>query len=266
MINLLQRRSVYNRYKIGLVVLILCFLLFLVRPPFVEASDTGWDSALTSIDQLHDSFSALELTNKQDKHQIQVLRKQNNEKLKEINIQVQLIDKVKLDKLKTEADKSQKKFAPLLAEYTDIGKKATEARKRKDHKSVLLFELKRNRMKASVLAARQEIMLKKDALTIAKKQASEKTKIVKDILVPVQTLKKQITAENKKITDFNKQRIAADKRYKAAVKQGDAVKTAAELRLIIGDLSQIHASQNKINEWETMIRTTIYAAEAKLPK
>ncbi|WP_233147122.1 coiled-coil domain-containing protein 22 [Paenibacillus selenitireducens] len=263
---MLQRRSTNNRYKIGLVVLILSFLLLLVRPSFVEASDTGWDGALTTIDQLHDSFSALELTNKQNKQQIQVLRKQNNEKLKEINIQVQLIDKVKLDKLKTEADKSQKKYAPLLAEYTDLSKKTTEARKRKDHKSVLLFELKRNRMKASVHAARQEIMLKKDALTAAQKQATAKSKIVKDILVPVQSIKKQITAENKKITDFNKQRIAADKRYKAAVKQGDAVEAASELRLIVGALSQIHASQNKIYEWETMIRSAIYAAEAKLPK
>ena len=266
MIDLLQRRRVSNRYKIGPVVLIVCFLLFLVSPPIAGASNTEWDSALTSIDQLHDNLSALELTNKQEKLQIQALRKQNNEKLKEVNIQVRLIDKVKLDRLKMESDKSQKKFAPLFADYTDIGKKATEARKRKDLKSVLLFELKRNRMKASVLAARQEIKLKKDALTTAKKHASEKTKIVKDILVPVQTLKKQITTESKKIIEFNKQRIAADKRYKAAVKQGDAAMTAVELRSIVGVLSQIHESQNKINEWETIIRSAINAAEAKLPK
>ncbi|MGM1049724.1 MAG: hypothetical protein ACQEXX_26815 [Bacillota bacterium] len=263
---MLQRRSKYNRYISVLVILTLCFLLLVARPPYVEASNTGWDAALTSIEQLHDSFTALELANKQDKQQIQVLRKQNNDKLKEINSKVQLIDKVKLDKLKTEVDQTQKKYAPLLAEYTDLGKKATEARKRKDRKSVLLYDLKRNRIKASANAARQEIKLKRDALTAAKKQAAAKAKIVKDALVPVQTLKKQITAENKKITDINKNKVAANKRYKTAVKQGDAVKAAAELKRIVDDVNQIHALQKKIFEWERNIRSTIHAAEAKLSK
>ncbi|MGG4345755.1 hypothetical protein [Paenibacillus lautus] len=260
---MLQRRR-KNRYISGLVVLIMCFL-FVARPLYAEASNTGWDAALTSIDELYDNFTALELANKQDKQQIQVLRKQNNDKLKEINSKVQLIDKVKLDKLKTEADQTQKKYAPLLAEYTDLGKKVTEARKRKDRKSVLLYDLKRNRIKASANAARQEIKLKKDALTAAKKQAAAKAKIVKDALLPVQPLKKQITAENKKITDFNKNKNEVNKRYKAAVKEGDAVKAAAELKRIVDDANQIHAIQKKTLDWERDIRSLLQAAENKLP-
>ncbi|MGG3306709.1 hypothetical protein ABER23_04700 [Paenibacillus lautus] len=261
---LLQRKR-KNRYINSLVVLIMFFLL-VARPHYAEASNTGWDAALTNIDQLYDNFTALELANKQDKQQIQVLRKQNNDKLKEINSKVQLIDKVKLDKLKTEADQTQKKYAPILAEYTDLGKKATEARKRKDRKSALLYDLKRNRIKGAVNTARQEIKLKKDALTAAKKQAAAKAKIVKDALLPVQTLKKQITAENKKITDFNKNKNEVNKRYKAAVKEGDAVKAAAELKRIVDDANQIHALQKKIFEWEGNIRSTIHVADAKLSK
>ncbi|MGG4103205.1 hypothetical protein AAXB25_04685 [Paenibacillus lautus] len=261
---LLRRRK--NRYINSLVVLLIMFFLLVARPLYAEASNTGWDAALTSIDQLYDNFTALELANKQDKQQIQVLRKQNNDKLKEINSKVQLIDKVKLDKLKTEADQTQKKYAPMLAEYTDLGKKAAEARKRKDRKSALLYDLKRNRIKASANAARQEIKLKKDALTAAKKQAAAKAKIVKDALLPVQSLKKQITAENKKITDFNKNKNEVNKRYKTAVKEGDAVKAAAELKRIVDDANQIHALQKKIFEWEGDIRSAIHAADAKLSK
>lgn len=261
---MLQRRR-KNRYINSLVVLIMFFLL-VARPLYAEASNTGWNAALTSIDQLYDNFTALELANKQDKQQIQVLRKQNNDKLKEINSKVQLIDKVMLDKLKTEADQTQKKYAPMLAEFTDLGKKATEARKRKDRKSALLYDLKRNRIKGAVNTARQEIKLKKDALTAAKKQAAAKAKIVKDALLPVQTLKKQIIAENKKITDFNKNKNEVNKRYKAAVKEGDAVKAAAELKRIVDDANQIHALQKKIFEWEGNIRSTIHAADAKLSK
>lgn len=262
---MLQRVNKYNGFLVRLVVLVMCLLL-IVKPSYVEASDHGWDAAFSSIEQLHDSFTSMESVNKQDKQQIQMLRKQNNEKLKEINTQIQLIDKVKLDKLKSETDQVQKKYAPLLSQYTDLGKKATEARKRKNQKSALLLDLKRNRIKASAHAARQEIKKKKDALTAAKKQATAKAKIVKDTLAPVQTIKKQITSENKKISDINQNKMAANKQYKAAVKQGDAVKAAVELKLIIANLNQIHASQKKIYDWEENIRKIIYAAEARLPR
>ncbi|WP_162487621.1 TrbC/VirB2 family protein [Paenibacillus sp. LC231] len=257
-----QRRT--KRYINALVVLVICFLL-VASPAYAEASNTGWNAALTSIDQLHDSLTSLELANKQDKQSIQALRKQNNEKLKEINAKIKLIAKVKLDKLKAEADQSQNKYAPLLAEYTDLGKKLTEARKRKDRKSVLLYDLKRNRIKGAANVARQEIKLKKDVFTAAKKQAAAKAKIVKDALLPVQTLKKQITAENKKITDFNKNINEVNKRYKAAVKQGDAVDAAAYLKRIVDSTNQIHALQVKTLEWERNIRSLLQAAENKLP-
>ncbi|GIO96013.1 hypothetical protein J14TS5_10990 [Paenibacillus lautus] len=260
---MLQRRRT-KRYINALAVLVICFLL-VTRPAYAEASNTGWDAALTTMDQLHDSLTSLGLANKQVKQQIQVLRQQNNDKLKEINSKVKLIDKVKLDKLKTEADQIQNKYAPLLAEYTDLGKKATEARKRKDRKSVLLYDLKRNRIKGAVNAARQEIKSKKDALTAAKKQAAAKARIVKDALLPVQTLKKQITAENKKITDFNKNINVVNKRYRAAVKQGDAVEAATYLKLIVDNTNQIHALQMKTLEWERNIRSLLQAAENKLP-
>ncbi|KKO52493.1 hypothetical protein [Paenibacillus sp. DMB20] len=195
-----------------------------------------------------------------------MLRKLNTDNLKEIHSKLKLIDKEKLDKLKSEADHARKKYEPLLAEYTDLGKKAAEARKRKDRKSAVMFDLKRNRIKASANAARQEIKVKRDALTAAKKLASAKVKAVKEALVPVQALKKQITAENKKISDYNKNRIASDKRYKSAVKLGDAIMAAAELRQIVGYLGSVQSSQKSIYEWESGIRKTIQAAESKLPR
>ena len=262
---MLKRRSGYKRYLNGFVMLSMCLLL-MARPAVAEASNPGWDAALVTIDQLHDSFSMLEFSNKQDKQQTQVLRKQNNDRLKETNLKIQLIDKSKLDKLKSEADQAQHKYGPLLKEYTELGKKASAARKSKNTKSALLFDLKRNRIKASVDSARQEIKMKKDALSSAKKQAAAKIKIVKDALIPVQTLKKQITAENKKITESNKSRIAADKSYKTAVKRGDALTVVAEMRTIIEELGRIRTSQKKIYDWEVNIKNAIYAAEGKLPK
>ena len=69
MIVLLKQRR--TKWHINaLAVLIICFLL-VVSPAYAEASNTGWDVALTSIDQLHDSLTSLELANKQDKQSIQ---------------------------------------------------------------------------------------------------------------------------------------------------------------------------------------------------
>lgn len=262
----MKRRSKHHSYMIWSGLVLMCFLLFVGKPTYAEAAGSGWDDALTSIDQLYDSLIMLETSNKQVKQQTSDLRKRNNDKLKEINKQVQLIDKVKLDKLKSDAEQAQKKYAPLLAEYTELGKKATEARKSKNKKSALMYDLKRNRIKASVTAARLEIKVKRDALTAAKKQATAKAKVVKDALAPVGTHKKQVTEENKRVTEANQRRITADKRYKTAIKQGDAVSAAIELRMITGELNRIQTSLKKVYDWEGNIRNTLHTAEGKLPR
>ncbi|MBD8499735.1 hypothetical protein [Paenibacillus arenosi] len=252
-------------YAKGLVAVCLLLLMLVFSPGHVTASSVGWEAALSTVEQLHDSLSALELANQLDKQKIQLLRKQNNEKRKEVDRRIKLIDKIKLDQLQSEAERSQKQHAPLLAKYTELGKKASEARKRKDKKSVLRYELERNRIKASVSAARHEIKQKKDTLTSVKKQAYTKAKQVRGSLEPIQTIKKQITAENKQITDIHsKNKSEANKRYRSAIKHGNAVTAAIELNLIVAELGRIHASQNKIYKWEGNIRNLIQAAEAKL--
>ncbi|WP_054955095.1 hypothetical protein [Paenibacillus dakarensis] len=256
-------KQLFYMFCIGILLTI--SLVFAIRPHYAAASSTGWDEALKNIDQLYDSLVVLETSNKLVKQQTLELRKQNNDKLKAINERIKLIDKVRIDNLNEDVLLAQKKHAPLLTEYDDLGKKAAAARKSKNTKSALMYDLKRNRIKGSAAAARQEIKGKKDALAAVKKQASAKSKVVKDALLPVQSLKKQITAENKKIADANKVRISADKRYKAAIKQGNAITAALELKLITGELSRIQAFQKKIFEWEGSIRNTIRLAESKLP-
>ncbi|WP_223069772.1 hypothetical protein [Paenibacillus caui] len=227
---------------------------------------SGWNNALSSIDGLYDSFTALESIIRLEKQEIQALRSKNNDQLKALNAKIKMIDKAKIDRLKLEAEQAQKKNAPLLKEYAALGKQAAEARKRKDKKAADLLDLKRNKLKASVEAARLENRLKNEALSEAKKQATAKAKVVKDALAPVQTLKKQITAENKKITSANKSMTAAGKRYRAAVKQGNAIAAAAEMTLMYGELGHIHASLKNIYGWEGQIASMLRAAEAKLPK
>ncbi|MGN7166133.1 hypothetical protein ACTHSJ_09795 [Paenibacillus cellulositrophicus] len=255
-------------WKNSLLTVLCCTVaLFMLGPSKADAaSDSAWDAALQSIGVLHDSYKALDEANKLKKQQIQVLRKQNDDRLKSVNAKVQGIDKAKIDKLKSEADQAQKKYQPLLNEYTDLGKKAADARKRKDQKAALQYDLKRNQIKASASAARAEIKSRKDALAAAKKEASAKAKAVKDTLAQVQTLKKQVTAENKKITAANSTRSASDKRYKAAIKLGNAITATAELTVMYKELGKISASLNQIYQWEKQIDSVIRTAETKLPK
>ena len=261
MFNKSSKNMLWRKWILVLVLLIAshgtCFT--------VQASSTGWDAAFTTIDQMYDSLTYLESVNKSEKLQIQNLRKQNNDKLKAINEKIKLIDRDKLNRLQSDSDQTEKKYASLLSEYSELGKKASEARKRKDQKSALLYDLKRNRIKASVTNAKQEIKSRKDALAAAKKQTAAKAKLVKDALLPVQSIKKQITAENKVISSRNKDKSAADKQYKTAVKLGDAVSAAAHLNQMIQSLSQIQASQSQIYQWEKSIAQHLKLAEGKLP-
>ncbi|WP_435923988.1 hypothetical protein [Paenibacillus sp. DYY-L-2] len=261
-----NRLSKPNRTRVIVLSAFLCLVLFIAGTTPAQASDSGWgEEEIANIEQLYDSSDSLESVNTQVKQQIQSLRKQNNEKLKSIQAQIRLIDKTKLDQLKLLSDQTQKKYAPLLAEYTELGKKAAEARKRKDKKAALIFDLKRNRIKASVTLARQEIKSKKDALAAAKSQASAKAKPAKEALKEVTPLKQQITAENKRVSASNKAKSAAQQRYKEAVKKGDATAVAEELGGIVGTLSEIQASQKRICAWEQSIANILKSAEAKLP-
>ncbi|MGG3743540.1 hypothetical protein [Paenibacillus chibensis] len=262
---MLKLKSYCNRGKTWTLILMMCFIMILSGPAMTSAANSDWDTAIAGIGQLHDAFSALELENKTEKLRIQELSRQNNAKLKSIQTSVQQIDKTKLDQLKSQAELAQKKYAPLLTEYAELGKKAAEARKRKDGKSALLYDLKRNRIKASVTNARSEIKSRQDAYASAKKQATAKAKVVKDILAGIQPLKKQVTAENSHITGRNQAKTAAEKRYKAAVKEGNAVSAAAELKIMVEELQRIRDSQTKIMQWEKAMKEILRRAEVKLP-
>ncbi|NGZ77112.1 coiled-coil domain-containing protein [Saccharibacillus alkalitolerans] len=257
-----SRRPV--RFFALLLSLILAVSLALPQGSTHAAGD-AWASALSGIESLYDGYTALETANKIEKLDIQSLRKDSAERLKAVNAAVKGIDKSKIDRLAAEAAALKTKHAALIAQYGDLGRQAAEARKRKDKKNADLLDLKRNKLKPSVDAAKLEIKSAKEALDGAKKQAAAKAKTVKDALAPVAALKKQVTAENKTIAAFNKTRAASYKRYRASVKAGNAITAAAEITLMYAQLGKIHASQQKIYGWEKQISAAIKSAAAKLP-
>ncbi len=229
------------------------------------AAGDGWTAALSSIEMLYDGYTALETANKIEKQGIQSLRKDSEARLHTLNAAIKTIDKAKVDRLTADAAAVRSKHAALLKQYSDLGKQAAEARKRKDKKNADVLDLKRNKLKPSVDAAKSEIKHAKEALASAKKQAAAKAKTIRDALAPVTALKKQVTAENKSIAAYNQTRAASYKRYRAAVKSGAAITAAAELTLMYTQLDKIHVSQQRIYGWEKQILAAVQAAAAKLP-
>lgn len=240
--------------------------ILLIMPMQAQAAEGGWNGALTQIEQLHSGFTMLEAGIKLGGAEIRALRKENNNALKAVHTQIQAIDQGEIKRLTAVLKQAEEKHAPLLKEYTELGKQATVARKAKDAKQVLLLDLKRNKLKASATAARADIKLKRDALAAAKKQAVAKAKLVKDTLIPVQTLKKEIAAVNKSVSAAEKIRSDANKRYKAAIKQGDATVVMTEMQVVYNQMVKIRDSQSKLYRSEEQIAALIRTAESKLPK
>lgn len=256
-----------NRLVHRLTPLLLIVALVFSFPASGRASSAGdvWAAALSGIDALYDGYTALETANKIEKQAIQALRKDNEARLKTVNAAVKAIDKAKIDRLTADAAAAQNRHAALLKQYGDLGKQASDARKRKDKKNADLLDLQRNKLKPSVDAAKSEIAKAKEALASAKKQAAAKAQVVKNALTPVTALKKQVTAENKTIAAYNKTRAASYKRYRSSIKSGGAITAAAELTLMYTQLNKIHASQQKIYGWEKQIAAAIQSAAAKIP-
>lgn len=233
--------------------------------PLVSATDR-WDTALVQVDMVYDDVATLKVTTSSETKRIQDQRTKNNALLKQLNVKITAIDVEWIKKLQLEADQTRKKHTPLLEQYTTLSKQASAAKKNKNKKLADLLDLKRNKLRASVEAARNDIKAKNAALSIAKKHRATKVKVVKDALAPVQVYKKKITAENKTIAAIKQIYSAAEKRYRASVKQGNAITAAADITLMYEQMVIIHTSLQKVDDWEKQIAQTIVIAESKLPK
>ncbi|WP_161487833.1 hypothetical protein [Paenibacillus glacialis] len=239
--------------------------LLQVNVPQVHASDR-WDTALAQIDIVYDDVTALKVTTLSETQHIQEQRTKNTDALKLVNVKITAIDVEWIKKLQIELDQTLRKHTPLLEQYTTLSKQASAAKQNKNKKLSDLLDLKRNKLRASVEAARTDIKVKKAALSTAKKQRATKVKVVKDALAPVQNFKKQITAENKTIAAIRQIYSAAEKSYKASVKEGNAVTAADNITLMYEQMVLIHTSLQKVYDWEKQIAQTIVIAESKLPK
>ncbi|MDP4099276.1 hypothetical protein OIN60_21405 [Paenibacillus sp. P96] len=231
----------------------------------LPAQADSWEAALDGIDAVYDDVTELEALIKLESKQTQTLRQKNNDSLQALNKDIQAIDAALIARLTGEVKQIEQKHAALLSQYSSLSKQAAAARKQKNTKAAALLDLKRNNLKPSYTQAKAEIKAKKDALTAAKKQATTKKKAVKDALLPVTALKKQITAENKVIADARKSKTAANKKYRSAVKIGDAVTALTQMMVVYDQLARIHTSQQKTYTWEKKIAEGLAAAEAKLP-
>lgn len=248
----------------GAVFMLIVMYMLLIGNTKVIAADE-WDEALSGISKLHNNYIALQGAVKLDTQKIQQLRKENNAGLKLVNTKVQGINQELLQRLTKDVELVRKKHAPILEQYASLTKQYTAAKKAKDYKTATLLDLKRNRIKATVIAARNEIKVKTGALTAAKKNTANIVKLIKDQLISVPILKKQITAENKTLSMLQKKRSEADVSYKAAVKQGDAIAAITQMKISYSLMEEIHTAQLKIYGWEQHITRSIRAAETKLP-
>ncbi|WP_017812011.1 hypothetical protein [Paenibacillus shenyangensis] len=262
--TIVKRKRFSTHWRSGLLSIGLTLILLTSLLPAGHAYADNWTTAVNGIEAVYDGVASLESVIQLENQQTQTLRKQNNSRLQIVNARIKDIDKAKLAALKTAVTQIEQKYAPLFSEYGELGKQAAAARKQKNTKKVEVISLKRNKMKAEVTAARTEIKQKKAALTQARKETAARKKTVKEALAPVQTVKKQITAENKIISTYKKSRSAARKSYHAAVKRGDAISAAAYLTVVYNKLGAIHASQQKMYNWEQQITTIIKTAESRL--
>lgn len=264
--NSSSTRSWNSGYLRCLICLLILMTILAVQvPPRAEAA-SDWDSALEDIHSLYSDYIGLQKTIKAENLRIQTLRKQNNSDLSAINSRLKATDADLLSRLKAEAEAAQKKHAPLLEQYSLLGKQATAARKANNLKSATILEIKRNKLKTAATAARAEVKSKTTALSEARALTAAKTKSAKDALAPIIVLKKQITAESKEVSTLQTVRSAADKRYKAAVKLGDAVTAAAEMKISYATMIDIRSKGQQIYTWEQKITAVLRSAEAMLPK
>ncbi len=257
-----RRFSYFHVHK--LILASLCALLLLSCVPFTSVQAADQSSTMAGIDTLYDTITALERVLELQNVQIRALRQQNNAQLKSVQERIRNLDMNRLATMKSALQQLENKVAPLFKRYTDLSSKIAAARKKKDNRSVQSLLLERNAIQSQVDAARIELKNKRAELATARKTSTHRKQQLRSLLQPVQTLKKQITAENKAITSAWKIRTASRKSYHAAVRQGNPVTAFAHLTVVYKQLSQVQTSRQKVYSWEQQITRTIQSVTAQV--
>ncbi|MFD1885543.1 hypothetical protein [Paenibacillus wenxiniae] len=246
-----------------LILTSVCIVMLLTYMPLHSAQAASSNSAISNIDTLYDSITALERVLELQNVQIRALREQNNAALKAVQERIRKLDTTRLATMKATLKQLENQHAPLLQHYADLGKQIANARKQKNDRLVQSLLLERNRIQAQFVAARTELQNKRTELAAARQASTVRKQQLRNLLQPVQTLKKQITSENKAITSAWKVRTAARKSYHAAVRQGNAVAALVHLTVVYKQLGQIQTSRQNILHWEQQINKTIQTVASR---
>lgn len=227
-----------------------------------KTAESAGVAAGNRINKQYDDFMSTQKQTLELDNKISGLHYDNELRITETRKTMKEIGTAQIRTLEESVTSAKRKYQPLFDSYTSLNRRITLARKLKDKNLNKLLQTQADIMKTAVSLARQDIRLKQNALSAAKKDKTTKTAKVRSVLNEINLQKTKIRAERSKISTTNKLLSTEWKNFKSAIKKRDADRTLDILGRLQVLSGQILTGKNNIYRQELKISGIIQKANA----
>ncbi|MDQ0113941.1 hypothetical protein [Paenibacillus harenae] len=172
---------------------------------------------------------------------------------------IKQVDAAKLEKLKSEADKTREKYADLFELYDKMYSQLRLAKSIDSKTAVALLKPQVDSLKIAVAIARDDIRGKDAAYKAAKTAAAKKIAAYKKTLEGIESYESKIKTAKATNSSTKKLFDAEARIVKDALKKGDSKRTLGSLSKLLAYSKQINEQKAKIYSFEGQITAIITA-------
>lgn len=269
-----------KRKSVSLVVILLIVALCL---PFAGTAGAVVSISATTKKALDKTIASAdsELKNKLNKQYSDFLQLQEQEKsgdarnktihyknedaLAAVRKQMYEIDSAKIEHLEKHAEQTSDRYQPLFDMYKSLNRQISIAKSLGSKELASALTKQAQTMKVPLQLAREDIKLKKDALSAAKKERTNKIAQIRDTLSDIEPIEKKIKAERGAESIYKKNVTTEWSSFTRIVKKNDAKATSGSLAALISLSSQIVIQKQKMYDLEKKIGEIISKAKSQIP-
>lgn len=232
----------------------------------IEKLASQADSSLQAkLSEQSKQILELELQDQNLDKEIDSLHRANEAKQLAVKTGLKQFQAQKVDKLAKEAEEAKNRFKPLFAMQSSLNKQLAAARKQKNKALAEVLEAQLGAVKLSAALAREEIRMKNEALTKARKASSKTSNAVRAVLEEAALEQARMRTEKKGATAAGKDITAEGKRLNAALRSKDAAETLRSLASLATLSSQLVSHKTRISKSEQKISAILERASSLLP-
>ncbi|WP_028559411.1 hypothetical protein [Paenibacillus pinihumi] len=229
----------------------------------LEGADTPSKS---NIQQQYSKLVQLQRQDTDWEARTKSIQNQNESAIHNVRTRMKELDRVKIEKLDTQARQTRQRYQPLFTLHSTLNQQAKSARTKGDKELAKKLASRASDLQLAVQLARQDIKLKDNALKAAKTAKSRSAAAIRKILSETDAVKIQMKQSRNAISTTKKSLSTEWKSFNQRVKSKDTTGISRSLATLNAQSQQIVSLRQQLFQLEQKNSSIIAKAMALLPK